>query len=154
MSVGKVKASKAKVHQPPDGVPAAVAASADANPRARPDVLLLTAEEMRSLDRRTIEGGHATGLELMRRAGHGVVESIERRYGSLLSLRAIVLCGTGNNGGDGFVAASRLRERGAAVRVVVMGSVERIRGDAALALEAMRAAGIGLDSAATESELG
>ena len=96
--------------------------------------MLVTAEEMRSLDRRTIDGGHATGIELMRRAGHGVVQSIERRYGSLLNLRAMVLCGTGNNGGDGFVAAARLRERGAAVRVVVLGNAERVQGDAAVAL--------------------
>src|SRR5262249_56633994 len=108
---------------------------------------------MRALDRRTIDGGHATGRTLMQRAGCGVVDAIERRNGSLLSLRALVLCGTGNNGGDGFVAAVRLRERGASVRVVVLGSLERVQGDAADALAAMRAAGIAATAAATEAEL-
>ena len=116
-------------------------------------MLLLKSEDMRALDRRTIECGHAAGIELMRRAGHGVVDAIERRYGSLLGLRALVLCGTGNNGGDGLIAAVRLRERGATVRLVVMGSVERIRGDAAIAFEAMRAAGIAWSAAESEAAL-
>ena len=63
----------------------------------------------------------------MHRAGTGVVEAIERRCGSLLGLRALVLCGTGNNGGDGFVAARQLRaarRRGRAV--VVLGDPSRI----------------------------
>ena len=116
-------------------------------------MLLLTAEEMRSLDRRTIGGGVATGIELMRRAGRGVVDCIEQRYGSLLGLRALVLCGTGNNGGDGFVAAVRLRERGATVRVAVLGAIERIQGDAALALADLRAAGIEVAPASTEAAI-
>src|SRR5262245_44514668 len=105
-------------------------------------MLLLTAEEMRRLDQRTIESGHVAGIDLMRRAGAGVARAIERRYGSVLGLRALVLCGTGNNGGDGFVAARSLRERGASVRVVVLGDRGRIRGDAATALEELCSNGI------------
>lgn len=116
-------------------------------------MLLLKSEDMRAWDRRTIESSHASGIELMQRAGHGVVTVIERRYGSLLGLRALVLCGTGSNGGDGFVAGVRLRERGAMVRVVVMGDVERIQGDALAAFEAMRQAGIVWGAASTEAEL-
>jgi ADP-dependent NAD(P)H-hydrate dehydratase / NAD(P)H-hydrate epimerase len=91
---------------------------------------LVTADEMRRLDHATIEGGHARGVELMERAGAGVVEAMERRYGSLLGLRVLVLCGTGNNGGDGFVAARRLVARGAAPVVGILGDRSRIRGDA------------------------
>ena len=116
-------------------------------------MLLLTAEEMRAIDRRTIEGGHATGIELMRRAGRGVVDAIEGRYGSLLGLRALVLCGTGNNGGDGFVAAAEMRDRGAAVRVVVLGQPGRIQGDAALAMAELSGPGIEVATATTEPEL-
>jgi len=76
-------------------------------------MMLVTAEEMRALDRATIEGGHATGLELMERAGAGLVEAMERRYGPLLGLRVLILAGPGNNGGDGFVAACHLKARGA-----------------------------------------
>ena len=116
-------------------------------------MLLLKSEDLRAWDRRTIESGHATGIELMRRAGHGVVEAIERRYGSLLGLRALVLCGTGNNGGDGCIAAVRLRERGATVRAVLMGDPKRVRGDAATAFESLRDAGIPWSTAATEADL-
>jgi len=53
---------------------------------------LVTAAEMRLLDRATIETGHATGDELMERAGQGVVATMERQYGALLGMRVLVLC--------------------------------------------------------------
>jgi NAD(P)H-hydrate epimerase len=70
----------------------------------------------------------------MERAGAGVVEAMERRYGSLLGLRVLVLCGTGNNGGDGFVAARWLAARGAMPVVGILGDATRIQGDALLNL--------------------
>ena len=91
-------------------------------------MLLVTADQMRLMDRATIESGHASGGELMERAGAGVVEAMERRYGSLLGLRVLVLCGTGNNGGDGFVAARWLAARGAAPLVGIIGDPTRIHG--------------------------
>jgi NAD(P)H-hydrate epimerase len=105
-------------------------------------MLLLTAAETRELDRLTIEGGHAAGGELMRRAGTGLVAAIERRHGSLLALRVLVLCGTGNNGGDGFVAAVELLARGAVPRVVIAGEESRVSGDARGALDDLRRAGL------------
>jgi len=81
---------------------------------------VLSAAEMRQLDEATMRG-HSSGAALMERAGAGVVEAMERRYGPVLGLRVLVLCGTGNNGGDGLVAARRLRERGALVTVGVVG---------------------------------
>jgi len=103
---------------------------------------LLTADEMRRLDRATIEGGFVAGPELMERAGSGVVAAMERRYGLPLGLRVLVLSGPGNNGGDGFVAARLLRAHGAAVSVGVTGPLERVRGDARVHLERMRTAGL------------
>jgi len=91
---------------------------------------LVSAQEMRRLDRATIEGG-TPGETLMERAGARVVETLERRYGPSLGLRVLVLCGTGNNGGDGFVAARHLRERGAEVHVALLGDRARVRGEPA-----------------------
>jgi NAD(P)H-hydrate epimerase len=116
-------------------------------------MLLVTAEEMRQLDRATIEGGHASGEELMERAGRGTVEIMERRYGPPLGLRVLVLCGTGNNGGDGFVVARGLRARGAEVHVAVLGDVTRIAGDALINLNRLTADGVTVGSILTEDEL-
>ena len=70
---------------------------------------LLTADEMRRAEKITIDSG-TPALTLMENAGRGVTEEVVRRFarGSKVS----VLCGPGNNGGDGFVCARTLRERG------------------------------------------
>ena len=82
---------------------------------------LVTAAQMREIDRRTIEGGRVSGPELMERAGRGVFEIIRRRFGDRLDGRRIlVVCGKGNNGGDGFVIARHLIEHGARVTVYVL----------------------------------
>jgi NAD(P)H-hydrate epimerase len=116
-------------------------------------MLLVTAEEMRLLDRATIDGGFASGGELMERAGAGVVEAMERRYGSMLGLRVLVLCGAGNNGGDGLVAARYLRARGAEVHAAVLGDLARMKGDALAHLERLTATGSTVASVRAEDEL-
>lgn len=75
---------------------------------------ILTAAEMRALERAAIDSGAVTGLELMERAGRGVVEAILAEWPGIEdgTRRSVVLCGPGNNGGDGFVVARLLRERG------------------------------------------
>lgn len=95
---------------------------------------LVTGEQMRAIDRATIDGGHVPGATLMERAGGGMFEEIRRRFGGRLEgRRAVVVCGKGNNGGDGFVIARHLIEHGAAVLVFVMA------GDLNLAEDAKRA---------------
>ena len=72
---------------------------------------LLTAAQMRRVEHTAIEGGTVTGLELMERAGRGVVEAAYEEWPDFAAApqRALVLCGPGNNGGDGFVVARLLR---------------------------------------------
>ena len=90
---------------------------------------LLTNAEMAEADRLTIAGG-VPGIELMENAGRAVADAA----GALLQgRRVVVVAGTGNNGGDGFVAARHLAERGFAVRVSLVGDAARLKGDAALA---------------------
>ncbi|MCX7287622.1 MAG: bifunctional ADP-dependent NAD(P)H-hydrate dehydratase/NAD(P)H-hydrate epimerase, partial [Rhodobacterales bacterium] len=80
---------------------------------------LLTAAQMRAIEAAAIASGEVTGLELMERAGRGVVEAVFEEWPELRagSFRAVVLCGPGNNGGDGYVAAAALSRRGCDVAV-------------------------------------
>lgn len=91
---------------------------------------LLSNEEMRAADARTIAAG-TSGRTLMERAGRAVADVVARRLA--LGRRVLVLCGPGNNGGDGFVAARLLADRGYSVRLALLGTREALRGDAALA---------------------
>jgi ADP-dependent NAD(P)H-hydrate dehydratase / NAD(P)H-hydrate epimerase len=90
------------------------------------------AGQMREIDRWAIERRDVPSLELMERAGEGVAAAVER-------LRpdgdVAVLCGKGNNGGDGLVAARLLRERGRRVSVISIAGEQELRGDA---LESLR----------------
>jgi hydroxyethylthiazole kinase-like uncharacterized protein yjeF len=93
---------------------------------------LLSTDEMGEADRSTISGGVA-GATLMDNAGRVVADLVAARHppGS----RIAVVAGPGNNGGDGFVAARLLAERGHRVRVLLVGGRDRLRGDAALAAQ-------------------
>ena len=98
---------------------------------------VLTAAEMREADRATIEGVGLPGAVLMENAGAAVVAAIEKRYPG--ALRPVVFCGKGNNGGDGFVIARRLRHRGAVA--VLTGRRDDVKGDAGLHLRAYEGSG-------------
>ena len=93
---------------------------------------LLTAAQMRAIEQAAIASGEVTGLELMERAGRGVVEAIFEEWPELraTSHRAVVLCGPGNNGGDGFVVARLLKEWGWEVEVFLYGDPEPMPPDA------------------------
>jgi hydroxyethylthiazole kinase-like uncharacterized protein yjeF len=94
-------------------------------------IQILTPAEMAEADRRTIAAG-TPGIELMERAGRAVADQVAAISPGR---RVAVICGPGNNGGDGFVAARLLRERGFDVRVSLLGSRELLTGDAAKAVE-------------------
>jgi NAD(P)H-hydrate epimerase len=109
---------------------------------------LVTAEEMRRLDRHTIDTIGLPALVLMENAGRAIAEAA-LAYGAELLLggsgrepRWLVLAGKGNNGGDGLVAARHLREAGAEAAVVYAEPPERLTGDAALQRDAAARFGI------------
>src|SRR5438067_10643426 len=77
---------------------------------------ILTAEQTRAAEQAAIDGGTSVE-ELMERAGAALAEAAYRFAGPLSTL---VLCGPGNNGGDGYVAARHLAERGVKVRVAAL----------------------------------
>jgi hydroxyethylthiazole kinase-like uncharacterized protein yjeF len=87
------------------------------------------AETMRGVDRWAIEQRSVPGIELMERAGAGVAQAVERLAPGFG--RVLVVCGKGNNGGDGLVVARLLREAGRAVMVVCTAALEDYTGDAA-----------------------
>jgi NAD(P)H-hydrate epimerase len=99
---------------------------------------ILTAEEMGAVDRRTAEEFGVPLESLMERAGRAVAEFCLRQFASVRV--AVVLCGKGNNGGDGFVAARVLVQAGMMVRVVLLGRMDELKGEAAEALEWLRTA--------------
>ncbi|KFE36355.1 bifunctional ADP-dependent NAD(P)H-hydrate dehydratase/NAD(P)H-hydrate epimerase [Thioclava atlantica] len=91
---------------------------------------ILTAAQMRACEMAEIESGAVTGLELMERAGAGVVEAIFAQWPEFSPGRAIVLCGPGNNGGDGYVIARLLAERGWSVDCHAFGDPSGLPADA------------------------
>ena len=93
---------------------------------------ILTAAQMRAIEHIAIESGEVTGLELMERAGKGVVDAVFMQWPELseTSRRAVVLCGPGNNGGDGFVIARMLKAHGWDVRVYLLGDASKLPPDA------------------------
>ena len=98
---------------------------------------VLTAAQARARDRFTIDVVGVPGLVLMEHAGRAVADVIEQRY---TSGRVVVVCGGGNNGGDGFVCARHLLCRGRDVEVLLTAPSSLLRGDAATAYALLQAA--------------
>ncbi len=90
----------------------------------------LTAAEMREVDRLTTERFGVPSLQLMEAAGKHVADAVLREFSSALPQRVTVLCGKGNNGGDGLVAARYLKSAGIDSRVCLFGDPREMRGDA------------------------
>ncbi|MFB6248174.1 MAG: NAD(P)H-hydrate dehydratase [Salinibacter sp.] len=99
---------------------------------------LLTAEAMRAADRYTIEEYGLPGFTLMESAGRGCAEAIRSAYGPFEGASVVVLCGKGNNGGDGLVVARRLVGGGARVHVVLTHEPSALGGDSARNLDLLR----------------
>src|ERR1700749_649465 len=98
---------------------------------------ILTAAEMRAADAATTAGHGIPSITLLENAGGAVArfvleELADAEHGEM---RIVALCGKGNNGGDGFVAARILAEAGCDVKVLLLGRAAEVQGDAQKALE-------------------
>ena len=111
-------------------------------PTAYRRMRILTAAQMREADRCTIEEIGIPALVLMENAGRQVVAALEAAYEERLDGRVAVLCGRGNNGGDGFVVARTLLQRGVDCSVFVIGAVADVRGDARVNLDILGRLGV------------
>ena len=105
---------------------------------------LVTAEEMRNLDRQAIEERGVPGVVLMENAGRGCAEVVLDLLEEIDGDRVAVFCGPGNNGGDGFVIARHLRNRGVAVDVFMLTHAEKLKGDARINFEILARSEAGL----------
>lgn len=100
---------------------------------------LHSAEQVRALDARLIAAG-TPGFELMQRAAHAAWRALRRRWPDAGEIS--VLAGRGNNAGDGYLLAALAQRAGWRVRVLAVGEPAALRGDAALARDEARAAGV------------
>ncbi len=91
---------------------------------------IVTAQQMKALDQQTINDIGIPGIVLMENAGRGTVEQIQRYFPDVLAKRIVVLCGRGNNGGDGFVIARYLYNAGCNVKTFLLAPIDKVGGDA------------------------
>ena len=92
-----------------------------------------TAAASRELDRITIEEYGIPGFDLMQRAGQAAFDALIQKWPNTKNL--IILCGTGNNGGDGFIIAALANKQGLQVDLFLAGDESKIKGDARLAMD-------------------
>ena len=103
---------------------------------------ILTASQMQRIDRLTTERYGVPSLVLMENAGRSVVEFLASRLAPLADHRIVILCGKGNNGGDGLVVARLLREQGCNPRLLLFADPEGLRGDVAVNWARLRTSGL------------
>jgi ADP-dependent NAD(P)H-hydrate dehydratase / NAD(P)H-hydrate epimerase len=103
---------------------------------------VLNTQQMREADRRTIDDIGIPSIVLMENAGRQAVAAMEAAFDDLATSRVAVICGRGNNGGDGFVVARTLLQRGVDTGVFLIGSVAEVRGDARTNLEILGRIGV------------
>ncbi|HXU07978.1 MAG TPA: NAD(P)H-hydrate dehydratase, partial [Blastocatellia bacterium] len=96
---------------------------------------ILSANEMREVDRLTTERYGVASIVLMENAAARTVEATEKKFGDVAGKRALVVCGRGNNGGDGAAVARLLHDKGASVDVLLLSRVADTKGDARINFE-------------------
>jgi hydroxyethylthiazole kinase-like uncharacterized protein yjeF len=99
---------------------------------------LVTASEMQEMDRRTIEDFGLPGMVLMENAGRGATRFLFEQFPDIENKRVGVIAGRGNNGGDGFVMARYLKQKGIHVQVYLLATANRVQGDAAANLKFLK----------------
>src|SRR6056297_241682 len=98
---------------------------------------LCSAAEMMEIDRRAIQERGLPGVVLMENAGRACCEHFVRRFADQFPGPVLILAGKGNNGGDGYVIARVLSERGWQVQTLVLGEPDKIGGDALIMLNCL-----------------
>lgn len=108
---------------------------------------IVSRAQMRAFDERAIRACHVPGLVLMENAGRGAADVVcdEVLGGRVHDARILVVCGTGNNGGDGLVIARHLHVRGARPQVLLCGARGDVSGDARTNLEALEGVGVAVE---------
>ena len=96
---------------------------------------IVTAEEMKKLDRKATTDYAIPSLLLMENAARGLVDQVEKTIGPACGKQVVILAGRGNNGGDGLAAARHFRMRGAQVTVYLFSPIEKVGGDARISLD-------------------
>ena len=112
---------------------------------------IVTNQQMRAIDQMAINDYKIPGIVLMENAGMAVVEEIHKDFDS--QNEAVIVCGGGNNGGDGFVIARHLINRGFKVNLFVIGDPTRIQGDARINYEIMTKLKVDLRILKTEEDV-
>jgi NAD(P)H-hydrate epimerase len=105
------------------------------------DFVVMSRAEVRAVDSWAINEVGAPGVVLMENAGRSCAELIKEKLGGAANQRVCIFCGTGNNGGDGYVIARHLLNSGFEVVVVICGQRGRVKGDAKINLEILEKLG-------------
>lgn len=103
--------------------------------------VVMSRDEVRSFDAWAINTLGVAGVVLMENAGRSCAELIKEKLGGVVGAKVCIFCGTGNNGGDGYVIARHLLNSGFEVVVVVCGDRSRIKGDARTNLDILEGLG-------------
>lgn len=114
---------------------------------------LVTSSEMRAIDKYAIEKLGIPGVVLMENAGVGLFEIIQEEFDEITDLKVGIVCGKGNNGGDGFVIARHLLNNGANVDIFLLGRYDEVKGDAKINLDILLGAGYKIIELSKESDI-
>ncbi len=101
-------------------------------------MILVTANEMQAMDRQTIEDFGLPGMVLMENAGRGATRFLLEQFSDIENKKVGVIAGRGNNGGDGFVIARCLKQKGIQVQVYLLAETARVQGDALANLKLLK----------------
>jgi NAD(P)H-hydrate epimerase len=107
--------------------------------------LLMSRDEVRAFDAWAINELGVPGIVLMENAGRSCAQFIIETLSKVKKPKVCIFCGTGNNGGDGFVIARHLHNAGFAVTVAVCGNIAKIRGDARINLDILTGLGLKIE---------
>ncbi len=113
----------------------------------------MTRSQVRSVDTWAINEAGVPGVVLMENAGRSCAELISEMLRQRPTKKVVIFCGTGNNGGDGFVIARHLRLSGCGVRVAICGKREKIKGDARINYEILARTGFSFQEISMEGDV-